>query len=107
MPNTMSVVNTSDVLEQRLGVEREQILRLALKHGAMNVRVFGSCARGDQQPDSDVDFLVDAEPDITPFFPGGLVIDLEALLHRKVDLVETAALHSLIRNRVFSEAIPV
>ena len=58
-------------VEQRLGVNREDILRVAAKHGAINVRVFGSFARGDQQPDSDVDFLVDAGPEITPFFPGG------------------------------------
>ena len=103
----MSVVSTHDVLEERLGVKREDILRLMHKHGAMNVRLFGSYARGDQQPDSDVDFLVDAGPDITPFFPGGLVADLEALLHRKVDVVETVALHKLIRSRVTNEAILV
>jgi predicted nucleotidyltransferase len=103
----MSVVSTSDALEQRLGVRREDILRLAAKHGARNVRVFGSFARGDQQPDSDVDFLIDAGPEVTPFFPGGLIWDLEILLHRKVDVVETAALHRLIRDRVLQEAIPV
>jgi predicted nucleotidyltransferase len=103
----MSVASTSDALEQRLGVKREDILHLAAKHGAMNMRLFGSFARGDQQPDSDVDFLVDAGPDITPFFPGGLIVDLEILLHRKVDVVETAALHKRIRNRVLREAIPV
>ena len=73
----------------------------------MNVRLFGSYTRGDEQPDSDVDFLVDAGPDMTPFFPGGLIVDLEALLHRKVDVVETAALHKLIRSRVLREAIPI
>ena len=103
----MSVVSTSDALEQRLGVRREDILRLAIKHGVRNVRVFGSFARGDQQPDSDVDFLVDAGPEVTPFFPGGLIWDLEILLHRKVDVVETAALHRLIRDRVLQEAIPI
>jgi predicted nucleotidyltransferase len=103
----MSIVSTSDALEQRLGVRREDILRLAIKHGARNVRVFGSFARGDQQPDSDVDFLIDAGPEVTPFFPGGLIWDLEALLHRKVDVVETVALHRLIRDRVLQEAIPV
>jgi predicted nucleotidyltransferase len=103
----MSVVSTSDALEQRLGVRREEILRLAIKHGARNVRIFGSFARGDQRSDSDVDFLVDAGPDVTPFFPGGLIWDLEALLQRKVDVVETAALHKLIRDRVLREAILV
>ena len=103
----MSVVITTDELEQRLGVKREDILRIATKHGATNVRLFGSYARGDQQPDSDVDILVDAGPYVTPFFPGGLVMDLEALLHRKVDIVESVAVHKLIRNRVFREAIPI
>ena len=103
----MSIGNTGDALEQRLGVKRDDILRLAAKHGATNVRLFGSFARGDQQSDSDVDFLVDAGPEVTPFFPGGLIWDLEILLHRKVDVVETAALHKLIRNRVLREAMPV
>ncbi len=107
MPNVMSIVSTIDVLEQRLGVKREYILRLAVKHGAINVRLFGSYARGDQQPNSDVDFLVDAGLYVTPFFPGGLIMDLEALLHRKVDVVETAAVHKLIRDRVIREAIPI
>ncbi|HEY3291748.1 MAG TPA: nucleotidyltransferase family protein [Anaerolineae bacterium] len=103
----MIVTSTTDELERRLGVRREEILRIARKHGATNVRVFGSFARGDQQPDSDVDFLVDAGPVVTPFFPGGLIEDLEALLHRQVDVVETVAVHKLIRERVYREAITI
>jgi predicted nucleotidyltransferase len=98
---------STEIVEQRLGVRREDILRVAARHGAINVRLFGSFARGDQQVDSDVDFLVDAGCEVTPFFPGGLIMDLEALLQRKVDVVETSALHRLIRSRVLQEAIPV
>lgn len=103
----MAAAREIQAVEERLGVNREDILRVAAKHGAVNVRVFGSFARGDQQPDSDVDFLVDAGPDITPFFPGGLIVDLEALLNRKVDVVETDALHRALRDRVLQEAVPI
>ncbi|MCL4505494.1 MAG: nucleotidyltransferase domain-containing protein [Chloroflexi bacterium] len=96
----MSVIDKSDPLEQRLGVKQADILRVAMKHGAANVRVFGAYARGDQQPDSDVDFIVDAGADTTPFFPGGLFADLEELLHRRVDVVETTALHRQVCQQI-------
>ncbi|PSQ78015.1 MAG: DNA polymerase subunit beta [Bacteroidetes bacterium QS_7_67_15] len=83
---------------------REEILRLAEKHGAYNVRVFGSAARGELAPDSDVDFLVEVGPERTAFFPGGLLMDLQDLLGRKVDVVTEPALHRHIRGRVLREA---
>ncbi len=86
---------------------REDILRVAARHGARNVRVFGSLARGDSRPDSDVDLLVEAGPDRTPFFPAGLLADLEDLLGRKVDVVTEDALHWYIRARVLKEALPL
>lgn len=86
---------------------REDILRVAARHGARNVRVFGSLARGDSRPDSDLDLLVEAGPDRTPFFPAGLLADLEDLLGRKVDVVTEDALHWYIRERILKEALPL
>jgi predicted nucleotidyltransferase len=83
---------------------REEILRLAYRRGATNVRVFGSVARGDARQDSDVDFLVDLEPTRSLFDLCGLLMDLQALLDRKVDVVTEKGLHWYIRDRVLNEA---
>ncbi len=72
--------------------ERENILRIALRHGAKNVRIFGSVLRGDETRDSDVDFLVDMEANRSLLDLSGLWSDLEGLLGRKVDVVEPAGL---------------
>lgn len=87
--------------------KREEILRTAARHGAYNVRVFGSVARGESGPLSDVDFLVDVGPGRTPFFPGGLLADLEALLGCRVDILTEDALHWYIRDQVLQEAVPL
>ena len=94
-------------MEQLLRQYRADILRLAAKHGARNVRVFGSVVRGEDTPDSDVDFLVEVGPNRSFFFPGGLVADLEDLLGRHVDVVTEKGLHHYIRDRVLKEAIPL
>jgi predicted nucleotidyltransferase len=93
-----------------MGVEllqdrRDEIQRIAAKHGAYNVRVFGSFARGEAGPHSDLDLLISVGPKTTPWFPGGLVSDLEQLLRRRVDVVIDRSLSSLIRDQVLSEAI--
>jgi hypothetical protein len=95
-----------------MGVEllqgrREEIQRIAAKHGAVNVRVFGSFARGDAGPQSDLDLLISVGPKTTPWFPGGLVADLEQLLDRRVDILTENGLSPLIRDRVLSEAVPL
>ena len=87
--------------------KREEILALAAKHGAYNVRVFGSAVRGEAGPASDVDFLVSVGPERSPFFPGGLLADLEELLGCKVDVVTEKALHWYIREKVLKEAVPL
>ena len=92
---------------QLLQEKREDILRIADRHGASNVRVFGSVSRGEGGPDSDVDILVDVGPKPSPWFPAGLVLDLEDLLSRRVDVATPNALHWFIRDRVLSEAKPV
>ncbi|HEY3321742.1 MAG TPA: nucleotidyltransferase family protein [Planctomycetota bacterium] len=92
-------------LDKLLQEKRADILRLASKHGALNVRVFGSFVRGEIRPDSDVDFLVDVGPKHSAFFPGGLLADLEELLGRKVDIVTEKGLHWYIREHVLKEAV--
>ena len=87
--------------------KREDILRIAAKHGARNVRVFGSVVRGEARPDSDVDFLVDMEPGRTLLDMGGLLMDLRDALGQEVDVVTERGLKTRIRERVLKEAMPV
>jgi hypothetical protein len=91
-------------LSQRITEHRNEILALAKKHGAENVRVFGSVARGDSGDMSDLDLLVTLGAKRTPFFPGGLKADLEDLLLCEVDIVTEKALHKLIRDQILKEA---
>lgn len=84
---------------------RDQILAVARRHGVDRIRVFGSVARGDAQPDSDVDFLVTVSGPTSPWFPGGLVADLEDLLGRRVQVVTESGLHDLLREQVLSQAV--
>jgi uncharacterized protein len=84
--------------------KRNEILKIAAKHGACNVRIFGSVARGEARIDSDVDFLVDMEPGRTLFDMGGLLMDLRDLLGREVDVVTEHGLKARIRDRVLKEA---
>ncbi len=94
-------------LDPLLQHRRAEILRLAEKHGARNVRVFGSMARGEATSESDVDLLVDAGPEHSSFFPAGLVLDLQDLLDREVQVLTEKALHWYIRDRVLKEAVPL
>jgi len=71
-----------------LRARRGRLLAIAARHGARDVRVFGSVARGDARPDSDVDFLVELEPDRTVLDLSGLILDFEDMLGRKVHVVE-------------------
>ncbi len=87
--------------------KREEVLRVAASHGARSVRVFGSAARGEAGPSSDVDFLVELEEGRSLLDLAGLWQDLEALLDRPVDVVEPEGLHWYIRDRVLREAVPL
>lgn len=87
--------------------KRESILSIARMHGAHNVCLFGSTARGNAGPGSDVDLLVEVGPDHSPWFPAGLVADLEDLLGKRVHVVTERALHPYIRERVLLEATPL
>ena len=92
---------TLDELRQR----REQILALASRHGARNVRVFGSVARGDANPSSDIDLVVDFDHSCSLMDHGELVMDLEEALGRRVDVVSARALRDRFRDRVLREAV--
>ena len=94
-------------IKELLEEKRKEVLHIAANHGAYDVRVFGSAARAETRPDSDVDLLVDVGPNHTPFFPGGLILDLEDLLGRRVQVVTEEALHWYIRDRVLREALPL
>ena len=94
-------------LEDLVQQKRDEILKIARRHGAGNVRVFDSVVRGESRPDSDLDLLIDVVGPTTPWFPGGLLVDLEELLGRRVDVVTKDALHHVIRDRVLLEARPL
>lgn len=95
------------VLNDILRREREQILRIAARFGASNVRVFGSVARGDADAESDIDFLVSLEPGRTLFDLGGLLMALQELLGCRVDVVTDDGLRDRVRDRVLKEAVPL
>jgi predicted nucleotidyltransferase len=101
---TQTGLGISDLLQD----QREAIVEIADKHGAYNVRVFGSVARGEATADSDIDLLIDYDLErITPWFPAGLMLDLEKLLNRKVDVVSEKSLHYFLRDRILQEAVPL
>ena len=87
--------------------KREEVIRLAGARGARAVRVFGSVARGEDGPDSDIDLLVDVEPGRSLLDVVGLWQDLEALLGRRVDLLTGGGLHPYLRDRILREAGPL
>ena len=93
--------------EELLESRRTEILALARRYGAYNVRVFGSVARGEGRLDSDLDFLVEMEPGRSLFDLGGLLYDLRELLGVEVDVVTENGLRKRIREQVLEEAIPL
>jgi uncharacterized protein len=94
-------------LDELRAAKRETILAIARRHGVTSVRIFGSFARNEAREDSDLDLLVEAGPHTSAFFPGGLLIDLEEALQRKVEVVEEQGLHHLLRRQVLEEAVPL
>ncbi len=87
-----------------LTAHREEILRIATAHGAGNVRVFGSVARGEDGAGSDLDLLVDVVGETSAWFPGSLAAELEQLLEKPVQIVLRRSLSPLIRDTVLREA---
>ncbi|MBA3613139.1 MAG: nucleotidyltransferase family protein [Nitrospirales bacterium] len=94
-------------LQALLTDKREDVLRIAAKHGAYNVRIFGSVARGEATPDSDIDLLIEKGPTTSAWFPAGLILELEESLGRRVDVVTEKALNPYLRDRVLREAVPL
>lgn len=92
-------------VEELLKARREEIVRVAERHGAHNVRVFGSVARGEADEASDVDFLVELEPGRTLLDMGGLLMDLRALLGCNVDVFTAGTLKPRVRDRALREAV--
>ena len=87
--------------------KRHEIHRIAAGHGARNVRLFGSVARGEDYESSDVDFLVDMKAGRSLLDLIGLSQDLEALLHRKIEVLTDASVHPTLRDRILTEARPL
>jgi len=94
-------------IDELLRAKREEILRLASKYGARNVRIFRSVARGEAKLDSDVDVLVDLEPGRSLLDHAALMLQLEELLRCKVDVATERGLRARVRDRVLREAVPL
>jgi hypothetical protein len=93
----------SDLLKEK----REDILATAARHGASNVRIFGSVARGDSDEESDLDLLVTIEPGRSLLDHAALWLELQELLGCEVDVVSDKGLRPRIRDRVLNEAVPL
>lgn len=104
---TPATKNETRAIEGLLQAKREEILDIATKYGASNVRLFGSIARGVGDAESDIDLLVDMEPGRSFFDLSELLCDLQDLLGREVDAVTAKGLNERIRERVLKEAIPL
>jgi predicted nucleotidyltransferase len=96
-------MTASDIVREK----REEILAIARKHGASNVRVFGSVARGEADEQSDIDLLVDLAAGRSLFDLGALVMELNESIGRHVDVVTEGGIRSRIRDRIVAEAVPL
>lgn len=94
-------------VEETIKIKSSEIRQIAKRHGASNIRLFGSVVRGEAKSESDVDFLIDVTAETSPWFPVGLIQDLEKLLGRRVEIVTERALNKDIREKVLREAVPV
>jgi predicted nucleotidyltransferase len=92
-------------IRQLLQTKRKQILEIAARHGARKVRVFGSVARGTARRGSDVDFLVDMDEGRSLLDHSALVLELERLLKRPVDVASERGLRPSLRKDVLKDAI--
>lgn len=92
-------------MSRSVRAQREAILALAAKHGASNVRLIGSAARGDARPDSDIDLLVDWSPETSLLNHAALLLELDSLLGRKVDIASDGWLKPAIRDSVYRDAV--
>ena len=94
-------------IRELLCSKRAEILEIAARHGARKVRVFGSVARGTARRNSDIDFLVEMEEGRSLLDHAALILDLERLLKRSVDVASERGLRRLVRKKVLKDAIAV
>lgn len=94
-------------IREQLKAERSNILEVAKRHGAYNVRIFGSVARGEEDEKSDIDFLVTLEAGRSLLDHASLLLDLQKLLGRKVDVVTEKGIKARMRERILKEAQPI
>ncbi len=93
------------ITKEYLMAHRKEILEIARRHGAQDVRIFGSVARGDQQQYSDLDLIVRFEPGRSLFDHGSLLMDLQELLQIKVDIISENGMRQRFREHVMKEAV--
>lgn len=93
--------------DQVIQEKSEDIKKIAEMHGAKNLRIFGSIAKGEESQESDIDFLVDTEEETSSWFPAGLILDLEKILGRRVEVVTENGLNHLLRDQILKEAKPI
>lgn len=96
-------MSLKSILKQR----RSEIFKIAEHYGVHNIRLFGSVGKEMEQPDSDVDLLVDLETGRTLLDLGGMAYDLQQLLGRKIDIVTEKGLHWYIKEAILNEAEPL
>ena len=94
-------------LKNALKQRRGEIIKIADRYGVHNIRIFGSVEKETEMPDSDVDFLVDLDKGRSLLDIGGMAIDLQQLLGRKVDIVTEKGLHWYIKETMLNEAKPL
>ena len=93
------------VILERVKAERDRISEIAARHGAYNIRIFGSVARGEERAESDLDLLIDLEPDRSLLDLATLKSELEALLENPRRCCQPVSLHRFIRDQVMAEAV--
>jgi predicted nucleotidyltransferase len=94
-------------ISERLKEKRSEVLRVATRHGARNVRMIGSVARGEATAESDLDLLVELEEGRSLLDHAALILELESLLSCKVDVATDKGLRPRVRDRVLAEAVPL
>ena len=94
-------MTTIDLLQAK----RTEVLEVAQRHGVTSIMVFGSVARGEESAESDIDFLVTTGLKVSSWFPAGLILELEQLLGRHIDIVTESGLNPLLREQVLTEAV--